>query len=89
MGVIKKQITLDAKRFDTNPKREFLGPNKTRTIVDLEEYTREWSLEEIYSMDKTYHLCMERALIDFKLNIFFQGIPCLIGCFKCYFMLTD
>ena len=58
MGVIKKQITLDAKRFDTNPKREFLGPNKTRTIVDLEEYTREWSLEEISSMDKTDHLCM-------------------------------
>lgn len=58
MVMITKQIILDAKRFDTNPKREFLGPNKTRTIIDLEEYTREWSLEEISSMDKTDHLCM-------------------------------
>ena len=57
--MIMKKITLDPKRFDTNPKRLFLGPNNTRIIVDLEEYLRHYTKEEIEAMDDgTDHLCM-------------------------------
>ena len=41
--MIMKKIILDSNRFDTNPKREYFGPKKTKVIVDLENYIKEFS----------------------------------------------
>jgi len=58
MVMITKQIILDAKRFDTNPKKLYFGPNKTKVLVNLEDYLKEFTQEEISSFDKTSHYCM-------------------------------
>lgn len=62
--MIMQQITLDEKRFDTNPKRLYFGPKRSKVMKNLEDYFKEFSPEEIASIDTTDHYCMAWMYID-------------------------